>query len=143
MPNQRLETEKKRAEKAYEFANNGIKEHGEKYDTIVGKLPMQIKTNGICETVAFHFSKSKKENGKDNAHKFVCEQLWQWLKLQKYISNDNSETFALELVKLSPAMSRAVTNETLIFLNWLRRFTVGISEQKVMLTNNGNKNGEL
>jgi len=125
MPNQRLKTEQSRAETAYKFTEKGLKEHGEKYKTIIGKLSMQIKSSGIGASVAFHFSKSETKNGKDNAHKFVCNQLRDWLK--DFVPSNTVEEFALNIVKLSPAESRAVTNEALALLNWLRRFTDGLS----------------
>ncbi|HWR29213.1 MAG TPA: type III-B CRISPR module-associated protein Cmr5, partial [Negativicutes bacterium] len=97
----------------------------------------QILNNGFGETIAFHFSKSKKENdGAFNAHWYVCDQLRNWLVEQQYLRAQNIEEVALEVVSLSVADSRVVTNETLAFLNWLRRFTDGIGANMAASTGN-------
>jgi CRISPR-associated protein Cmr5 len=125
MENQRLKTEKSRAETAFNYAKDGLEKHGEKYETIIRKLSMQIKTNGIGATIAFHFSKSETKNGVNNAHKYVLNQLRGWL--NDFVTANTVEEFSLNIVKLSPAETRATTNEALALLNWLRRFTDGLS----------------
>ena len=151
--NLRLETERNRANTAYRCAKEGIEKygekssvqkpdegesHGEKYEAIVGKLPMRILNNGLGETIAFHFSKSKNKKGNETAHGYVCEQLRTWLVEQQYLSGSDIASFVLEVVSLSLAESRVVTNETLAFLTWLRRFTDGLSAQMAASTGNSN-----
>lgn len=140
--NRRLETESNRANTAYRCAKQGIDNYGEKYESIVGKLPMQILNNGLGESIAFHFSKCKKlkTDGTYNAHWYVCEQLRKWLVDQHYLCSLNTAAFALEVVSLSVADSRMVTNEMLAFLSWLRRFTDGLAVQQAALTGNTEPN---
>lgn len=140
--NQRLQTEHTRAEAAYRFADKGVNEYGNRvsepqsegeeggdvnYKSIVDKLPSRILNNGLGVTVAFHFSKSKNKKGADTVYGYVCDQLRQWLFDQGYVGSKTISEFARDVVALSPADSRAITNEALAFLTWLRRFTDGLS----------------
>jgi len=143
--NRRLQTERNRAETAYKCAKEGVQEYGKKpleqqtngeeecdenYKSIIAKLPAQILNNGLGATVAFHFSKSKNKKGKVTAHGYVCGQLREWLVMQHYVQSNDLEAFAHDVVALPTTDSRAVTNEALAFLTWLRRFTDGLSGLK-------------
>lgn len=140
----RLQTERKRAERAYKNAEDGLNAYpersskgdsdgganGEKYKSIVDKLPARILNNGLGVTVAFLFSKSKNKKGAETAYGYVCNQLRQWLFDQGYVEGGTTiSKFACKVVALPPADSRAATNEALAFLTWLRRFTDGLSSQ--------------
>ena len=139
MTNRRLETERNRAEAAYQYADKGVKKYGKKtsgqqadggdenYKSIVAKLSSRILNNGLGVTVAFHFSKSKDKQGQETVYGYVCEQLREWLFKQSYVESQDIAAFAREVVALPVADSRAVTNEALAFLTWLRRFTDGLS----------------
>lgn len=144
MINRRLETERNRAEAAYQYADKGVKKYGKKtsgqqadggegcdenYKSIVAKLPSRILNNGLGVTVAFHFSKSKDKQGQETVYGYVCEQLREWLDMLHYVQSKNIAEFARDVVALPAADSRAVTNEALAFLTWLRRFTDGLSAQ--------------
>jgi CRISPR-associated protein Cmr5 len=131
--NRRLETERNRADKAYQFAKEGIEKHCDEYITIVRKLAMQILNSGLGETIAFHFSKSKNKNGEQTVNGYVCDQLRQWLVEKHNLDSTNIAAFAQRIVSLPVADLRAVTNETIAFLNWLRRFTDGLAAQQVVL----------
>jgi len=143
--NRRLETERNRAEAAYQYADKGVKKYRKKtsgqqadggeggdenYKSIVAKLPSRILNNGLGVTVAFHFSKSKDKQGQETVYGYVCEQLRKWLAEQGYVESQDIATFAREVVALPVADLRAVTNEALAFLTWLRRFTDGLSGLK-------------
>ncbi|MBN1928140.1 MAG: type III-B CRISPR module-associated protein Cmr5 [Chlorobiaceae bacterium] len=143
--NQRLQTERNRAETAYRYADEGVNKYGKKtsgqqadngegsdvnYKSIVDKLPARILNNGLGVAVAFHFSKSKNKKGEETVYGYVCNQLRQWLFDQGHVQGSATiSKFAREVVTLSPADSRAATNEALAFLTWLRRFTDGLSSQ--------------
>ncbi len=144
MTNRRLETERNRAEAAYQYAHEGVTRYGKKtsgqqadggeggdenYKSIVDKLPARILNNGLGIAVAFHFSKSKNKKGVETVYGYVCNQLRQWLSDQGYVESTTISEFAHNVVALSPADSRAATNEALAFLTWLRRFTDGLSAQ--------------
>ncbi len=142
--NRRLETERNRAETAYKCAKEGVQKYGKKpleqqtngeegsdenYKSIVAKLPARILNNGLGTTVAFHFSKSKNKKGQVTVHGYVCGQLREWFVKRHYVQSKNIAEFARDVVALPTADSRAVTNEALAFLTWLRRFTDGLSAQ--------------
>ena len=142
--NRRLETERNRAEAAYKCASNGVQKYGNKplghqadggeggdenYKSIVAKLPPRILNSGLGVTVAFHFSKSKNKQGQETVYGYVCEQIREWLVKRHYVQSKNIAEFARDVVALPVADSRAVTNEALTFLTWLRRFTDGLSAQ--------------
>ena len=144
MTNRRLETERNRAERAFQYAHEGVTSYGKKtsgqqadageggdenYKSIVNKLPSRILNNGLGVTIAFHFSKSKDKQGQETVYGYVCEQLREWLVKRHYVQSKNIAEFARDVVAMPAADSRAVTNEALAFLTWLRRFTDGLSAQ--------------
>lgn len=146
MTNRRLETERTRAEAAYQYADKGVKKYGKKtsglqadgddggdenYKSIVDKLPARILNNGLGVAVAFHFSKSKNKKGAETVYGYVCNQLRQWLSDQGYVESTTISEFARDVVALPADDSRAVTNEALAFLTWLRRFTDGLGAQSL------------
>jgi CRISPR-associated protein Cmr5 len=154
--NRRLETERNRAETAYRYADKGVNKYGgktsgqqadgdegggENYKSIVDKLPARILNNGLGVAVAFHFSKSKNKEGAETVYGYVCNQLRQWLSDEGYIESANISEFAHNVVSLSSSDSRAVTNEALAFLTWLRRFTDGLSAEKLHSNNNSSSDG--
>jgi CRISPR-associated protein Cmr5 len=138
--NRRLETERNRADKAYQFAKEGIEKHRDEYITLVRKLAMQILNNGLGETIAFHFSKSKNKYGEQTANGYVCDQLRQWLLGKHSVDSTDIAAFVHRIVSLPVADFRAATNETIAFLNWLRRFTDGLAAQQVFLKANSDTN---
>ena len=106
------------------------------YKSYVKKIPMMILNNGLGATLAFIYSKRKKENKQKikageksnpkNAYDLIYIQIDKWLKkrnikksdeeLIKWIINQNSQEY------------RAVTNEVLALFNWLKRFADGMIE---------------
>jgi CRISPR-associated protein Cmr5 len=154
--NRRLETERNRAETAYRYADEGVNKYGgktsgqqtngdegggENYKSIVNKLPARILNNGLGVAIAFHFSKSKKKDGAETVYGYVCNQLREWLSVQGYVEGETFSKFARNVVALSPADSRAATNESLALLTWLRRFTDGLSAEKLHSNNNSSSDG--
>lgn len=78
------------------------------------KLPMQIRSSGLGQVLAFHRSK-----GQASA---VREALGSWCKEQGITRSDSADAL-LELVRTGPAASlRRATAESLAYLEWLVRF---------------------
>ena len=152
--NRRLETERNRAETAYQYADEGVKKYGKKpsqqqadggdenYKSIIAKLPARILNNGLGVTIAFLFSKSKNKEGTETVYGYVCEQLRDWLVKQHYVQSKDIAAFAHDVVALPAADSRAITNEALAFLTWLRRFTDGLSAQSSKSNDKGGSDGK-
>jgi len=148
--------ERERAKFAYECAEKGrdIKNKAhldnmgwfedDKYKSYVQKFPMLIKTNGLASTIAFYNSKktkTKKVNNEEkksgeeknpyNAYDLILYQLTEWLKQEpKGILNGKLQNKDLikAILELNSDEYRAVTNEVLSFLTWLKRFAEGLIE---------------
>jgi len=126
-----------RAAFAYKCAEEGKKlNKAKEYKSYVKKIPMLIKTNGLGATLAFVFSKAKKDSNRgDEAYKKIYQQLTQWFAKEE---NPYSEWFKKEEYKnkevaeivclMKSAEYKAITKETLAFFMWLRRFADGLIE---------------
>ncbi len=122
--NRRLEIEKSRANQAFNDVKN-IKDEAfsKKYKSLVKKTPARIKNCGLNETLAFIFSK---QNNKPYFKK-LYEQLNQRLQSSGYLTS-STEELMLQLIKMDKSLYRSVTNETLAYLTWIKRFTEGMIE---------------
>ena len=130
MPNSSLTAikgiEQGRANFAYEKAleaKSKLKENGKKYKAYVKKLPMLIKTNGLGASLAFVKSKESEE-----AYGLIYQNLTEWLKSDEKKLINIEDDLVKTVISLNSAEYRAVTNEVLAFLNWLRRFADGLIE---------------
>ena len=90
---------------------------------------MLIKTNGIGATFAFMFGK------KEEAYKKIGDNIFNWLKQDKKKIIDlgnitNFEQLVKKVVEINSTEYKALTNEVMAFLNWLRRFADGLIEDK-------------
>ena len=116
----------------YAFASVGqINEALKKeYKTIVKKLPVLIKTNGLGQSLAFLKSKGEKDSRKEkNAHDKLYEQIGTWLQTEdvKGLIPQEGE-LVKEIIQLESHVYRQVTVETMALLNWIRRFADGLIE---------------
>jgi len=111
-----------------------------KYKSYVKKLPSMIISNGLGQTLAFVFSKRKKEKDNKkpgteqnpkNAYDLIYKQLTDYLKSNS-TARINMPQDEDELIKwvisLSSVEYRYVTEEILAFLKWLKRFAEGMIE---------------
>lgn len=134
------ELEQGRAKFAYDCAVKAGSQNKE-YKSLVKKVPMLIKTNGLGNTYAFLLSKKKeKENDKNGVkvktpHEMVYQQTSDWLKkdpkglISDRLKAEGNNDLVQILIDLEdPAIYRAVTVEVLAFFNWLRRFAEGLIE---------------
>ena len=126
--------ERQRANFAYACAENGngIEKKSE-YKAYVKKIPMLIKTNGLGATFAFVNAKSSAETDKAGyAYHLLYQHTTEWLKqepkglISERLINDN---LVKVLIGLNSHEYRAVTNEVLAFLVWLKRFAEGLIKE--------------
>ncbi len=127
----RTKLEQGRAAKAYEYAEEGAKlSKAKEYKSYVKKMPMMIKVNGLGAAVAFAFSKGAKDGqpNKGTPWGLIYHQLAEWVSTEKQLVSLGQKFFANVLTELDSAQYRAVTNEVLALLSWMRRFAEGLIE---------------
>jgi len=115
------------AYKKVEEAREQLGEAAQKYKSYVKKIPMYIKTNGLGATLAFIKSKFLPKNG-DKVYELIYQQLGEWLKRDDKELVPADEDLTLAVISMNSTEYRAVTNELLAMLNWLRRFADGLIE---------------
>lgn len=99
-----------------------------KYRTFARKLNAMIQTNGLGQTLAFHFAKSKppKERpNEQNAHYRLLEHLSNWMHDRFSKSIESNRQGLLKWVTREETTSedyRRATAECLAFGLWLSRF---------------------
>lgn len=144
--------EKGRAEFAYKCAKEGVEIKEKKqingdfyidgnYVSYVRKITSMVISNGLGQTIAFIYSKRKKEkNNKKpgsednpkNAYDLIYEQLAEYFK-SEYVSRIKITEENSELVKwiisLDSYQYRYVTEEVLALMKWLKRFAEGLSAE--------------
>ncbi|MEG8945802.1 type III-B CRISPR module-associated protein Cmr5 [Rosettibacter firmus] len=104
--------------------------YAKEYKQYSKKLPMMIKTNGLAATFAFMLSKDQNKNEGKAYHKLGDDILY-WLKTCN-TTNDifqNKSTFkdlVQDVINLDSFKYNLITQETINFLLWLRRFTEGL-----------------
>ena len=125
--------EQGRASFAYEkvFAAKGtLGSNDKKYKSYVKKIPMLIKTNGLGATLAFIKAKSKPNSDEGKVYELIYKHITAWLKSDEkgLLNIKDDDDLVKVIISLDSAEYRAVTNEVLAFLNWLRRFADGLIE---------------
>lgn len=115
-------------------AKDSMKEGFDKYKTLVKRFPARVNHNGLGQSVSFLFAKKG-----DNAEGHLLNHLSQWL-MQ---SNQNKDVACYTppygnpyppgtlIASITGHDSRAyiqATREALSFLDYLRRFADGLSE---------------
>lgn len=118
--------EQGRAKFAYDCALKG-KDIGKEYKSNVKKLPMLIKTNGLGASLAFFFSKGKKDE--KSPHTLISKQIHEWLKQNNSDLFLNNGDLVNTIIGLDSIKYRLVTNEVMSFLNWLKRFADGLIKE--------------
>ncbi len=144
--------EQGRAAFAYSCAVNASKvlktETGDEYKSYVNKMPMLIKANGLGPALAFITAKKENDQKKKGyAYKLIYDNIGEWLKKDslKQVNLENGKDLVNEVIKLDSTTYRAVTNEVLAFLSWLRRFADSVLEEaekkEEALSAEGNEEG--
>jgi CRISPR-associated protein Cmr5 len=111
--------EQGRAQKAYEFATQGMNESPD-YKNKVKSFPMMIKTNGLGAAVAF-------ANGK-SGWKTVYKQIENHLRQNDLFNSNWDDNTPLDsyLTQIDSTLYRAITVEVMALFTWLRRFAEGL-----------------
>ncbi|MGI6393638.1 MAG: type III-B CRISPR module-associated protein Cmr5 [bacterium] len=113
------------AQYAFESAKNAKAKNLKEYPQYVKKLPTMIRNAGYIKAIAFGYSKKEKAEGK--VYEEIYQNIINWLNKKKIIDKTMStEKFILHLIKLETSEYRRVINETMKFLDWLRRFAEGM-----------------
>ncbi|MCB8818361.1 type III-B CRISPR module-associated protein Cmr5 [Desulfosporosinus shakirovi] len=101
-------------EKVSKISQKGCKQE---YRSLVRSFPVMIQTNGFGASIAFLFSKSKKE-----AHKALYEDISAWLSKENLINADLMGA----VTRQDRDGYKMMTNETMALLLWLKRFAEGM-----------------
>lgn len=141
----RRNNDQKRAKMAWDSVNavaSNKKIKSSEYLSLVRKSPAMIQTNGLGQMLAFlnakgEIQKNKRlRNDADGPHFALYKQLEEWLQGNIGIGED----FIEWLVKQDSVSYRMATNETLAYLQWLKRFAeASLKDDK---GNNGGKGNE-
>lgn len=122
--------EKGRAEFAYKCVKEAIEQLKRKkeYRSYTRKVPQMILSNGLGQTLAF--VKAKSEEG--NAYDLIYKQLTEYMKSESTsrIKMPHDKTDLVEwVISCNSSDYRYIAQETLAFLNWLKRFAEGMIEE--------------
>jgi len=126
--------EKGRAESAYKCVEEAIeklKDKSKDYKSHVKKIPSMILSNGLGQTLAFIKAKSNSKSG--DAYKLIYEQLTNYIKSEcpsRIKMPQNEKELIKWVINLDSTDYRHLTEELLSFLNWLKRFSEGLIEDK-------------
>ncbi len=115
-----IDQERRRARKAFEYAQKGNKECAATYRTVVLKFPTMIKTNGLAYSLAFAYSKRK-----ERAYQLLYQQLSEWLSTepQEMLQFDTDrKEFIDQLLHLESEELMWATHEVMKLLDWMKRF---------------------
>lgn len=128
--------ERGRAEFAYDCVVKAIKESKANhlnlndYRSYCRKIPMMILRNGLGQTLVF--VKAKAQNSK--AYNLLYDQMDRYLRsgltTGAFIPTDREDLIEWA-VSCNSADYRYITQELLSFLNWIKRFTEGMIDERV------------
>ena len=120
----RKSIENGRAEAAFRYVQDvKNKSFADSYKSYVKRLAAQIKANGLGNTLAFVYSKTKED---EDAYSSIYEQLEDWLKKKNLVKKSLLD----EILSVDSKKYKYITKETLALLNWWRRFVDGEIESK-------------
>lgn len=85
---------------------------------VVKKLPPMIRENGMLGALAYALSRDGKSSGYSNAFQAICKHLNSIGK----VNAGTVEALQNELMECPALKLRDVTSETMLFLNYMRRF---------------------
>lgn len=109
-----------RAEHSF-TALNSLQVKNDELVSYIKKMPMLIKTNGLGQTLAFYFSKSK-----NNEYNQILTIIADYFYKHNFLTVSNPKALMNAVVKLEANEYRLLTKETIAYLNWLRRFADGL-----------------
>lgn len=118
--------EHKRAQEAWscvDYVNTEIedKKLKKEYRSLVMRLPALIITNGLGQTLAYLKAKGKDADPDNNPHERIYRDIQGWLNKRGIQWQAKGELIE-RIITLDSINFRFVTQETLSFLSWLKRF---------------------
>jgi len=120
MDGQRQTLDQVRARFAWEAAEKGVKDHGDKYRNLAKGAPALVMGSGLMPTLAFL------EGKKDAAHSALLGDLCRWLCMRfSWIEGERGGDYASVMQHLHEASSdqyMAATQEALAILKWIRQY---------------------
>ena len=116
--------EQERAKKAWELANAVPISIISKYASLAKSAPVMILTNGLGQTLAFFISKSNDRN----EYNLLYQHINEWLDDSiSWTPNDEIGNDLIEkVINENSQIYRMVTEETLAFLSWIKRFATAL-----------------
>ncbi len=129
-------TEQRVAKRAFDFVNDvmgEVKSPRSEYRSYVRKLPSFIQINGLLTTIAFYFSKVKKDNAESKAYELVLNHVREHLIDEQLITDSNRTNKDLlnTLVNLEDVSAyRRMTSSIVHFAMYLSRFAEGLYDEK-------------
>lgn len=114
--------EQGRAKFAYdrvnEIAQNANEDLKKKYKSGAKKLPVLIKTNGLGQALAFI-------NRRDAGNIKLYDMIGEWLAHKQLVELGQNGDLVETVISKPSNEYRRIMTETLVLLNWVRRFVDG------------------
>ena len=108
---------------AFECAKEAKDKKMLKYPQYVKKMPAMIRNSGYAKAFAFGYSKN---NNDGKVYELIYSHIRGWLKKKLLIKSDKTEDMIKEFVGMNYPDYRRCINETMAFLDWLRRLAEGM-----------------
>lgn len=102
----------------------------ENYGAYIKKMPALIKQNGLSQTLAFYFSKSKtkKDSSPSKEYPLILNQIREYLIFRDILENSVTDHRKLmqDIIKMEPFTYHRATLEVLTLATWLGRLSEGV-----------------
>jgi CRISPR-associated protein Cmr5 len=112
-------TEQKRAQHAWQKAQEGVAQHGKDYVNDAKGLPALIMNSGLMQVMAFLHEKGGR-------HETLGQHLRDWLHEKSGTPAVFSE-FMQALTNMEPRPFQALTTEAFAWLKWLRQIAPAVA----------------
>ena len=105
-----------------------------KYPQYVKKMPAMIRNSGFAKAFAFGYSKGEK-SGDGEVYELIYSHIRTWLAKKELVKSDKTEDMIEEFVNMDYSAYRRCENETMAFLDWLRRLAEGMFPEEAASNN--------
>lgn len=121
-PRARAMLGQERASSAWGFmTERNATAQGDRYTTLVRKLPSYLQGSGLGQTFAFLHSKSQgRESPRQSAEAVLLRQLGDYL--ARYLGQAPAQEPMALILRLDPAEYRRATRELMLLAEWMKRF---------------------
>lgn len=115
------------AQYAFERAKAAKDNNMTKYPQYVKKMPAMIRNSGFAKAFAFGYSKDETK-GDGKVYGQINSDIREWLKKKGLLDENIEDTKKMieALIGMDYAKYRRCENETMAFLDWLRRLAEGM-----------------